>query len=99
MVLNTAQAAKASSIYCGDAPADSTSLGRPSFVSPVFGSNGTVAWEPVPGLVAYVGYSGAELNDAAVTALQRLAVRARLLNGSQWQSTGPFTANQSNEPS
>jgi hypothetical protein len=50
--------------------------GKPAVVSSVFGGNGTLAWEPTPGLVAYVGYSGAPLDDKAITALQRLAARA-----------------------
>jgi hypothetical protein len=72
--------------------------GRPAVVSRVFGGNATLAWEPAAGTVAYVGYSGAELNAAAVAALQRLAMRTRPLSSTQWQSTRPQTADQTNEP-
>jgi hypothetical protein len=64
----------------------------------VFGGNGTLAWEPTPGLVAYVGYSGAPLDDKAITALQRLAARARALTSTQWQAINPQTIDQTNDP-
>jgi hypothetical protein len=72
--------------------------GRPAVMSPVFGGNGTLAWEPAPGVVAYVGYSGAALDDRAVAALRRLAQRTRPLDDARWQATDPQTADQTNEP-
>jgi hypothetical protein len=72
--------------------------GRPAVVSPVFGGNATLAWEPTPGLVAYVGYSGADLDDEAIAALQRLAGHARALTSIEWQATNPQTTDQINEP-
>lgn len=72
--------------------------GRPAVVSPVFGGNATLAWEPTPGVVAYVGYSGAELDDEAIAALQRLAGHARALTSIEWQATNPQTIDQINEP-
>lgn len=71
---------------------------RPAVVSSVFGGNATLAWEPMPGLVAYVGYSGSQLDDRAIAALQRLAGRARILTGTQWQATAPQVIDQVNEP-
>jgi hypothetical protein len=71
---------------------------RPTVVSSVLGGNATLAWEPAPGMVAYVGYSGAELGDKAIAALQRLAARSRILSGTQWRSTGPAILDQLNEP-
>lgn len=72
--------------------------GRPTVVSSVFGGSATLAWEPRPGLVAYVGYSGSEPDDAAIAALHRLAGQTRALNNSEWQATNPQTVDQTNEP-
>ncbi|GIF77559.1 hypothetical protein [Asanoa siamensis] len=72
--------------------------GRPTVVSPVSGGNATLAWEAAPGVVAYVGYSGAQLDPGAITPLHRLATAARVLSGSDWQATTPTTADQLNEP-
>jgi hypothetical protein len=72
--------------------------GRPAVVSPVFGGNATLAWEPAPGVVAFVGYSGAELDDAAVAALRRLAAQTRPLTDAQWRAAGPQTVDQVNQP-
>jgi len=67
-------------------------------VSPVFGGNATIAWKPSPGVVAYVGYSGAQLDGKAIAALRRLAGRARALTNTQWQALNPQTIDQTNEP-
>jgi hypothetical protein len=72
--------------------------GRRAVLSSVFGGNGALAWEPAPGVVAYVGYSGASLSDEAVSALRRLAGRARAIGDRQWRASGPHTVDQSNEP-
>jgi hypothetical protein len=72
--------------------------GRPAVVSSLFGGNATIAWEPAPGLVAYVGYSGAELDADAVAALRRLAGRVRTLTDAQWRALDPQTIDQVNEP-
>jgi hypothetical protein len=71
--------------------------GKPAVVSPVFGGNATLAWEPSPGLVAYVGYSGTAADDVAVAALRRLAGKARALTGAEWQALHPPTADQTND--
>ena len=63
--------------------------GKPAMVSPVYGGNATVAWEPAAGLVAYVGYSGTGLGEDAVAALRRLANRTRALTRTEWLATRP----------
>lgn len=68
--------------------------GKPAVITSVFGGNGALAWEPVPGVVAYIGYSGAQLDQGAVAALHRLAARTRLLSPGQWQATSPATSDQ-----
>lgn len=72
--------------------------GRPTVVSSVSGGSATLAWEPAPGLVAYVGYSGSEPDDAAIAALRRLAGRTRVLNDSEWLAANPQTVDQTSEP-
>lgn len=72
--------------------------GRPSVLSAVFGGNGAIAWEPSPGVVAYIGYSGSEWGEQAAAALRRLAGRARPLSDAQWQALRPAVADQTNEP-
>jgi hypothetical protein len=72
--------------------------GKPAVMSPVFGGNATLAWEPSPGLVAYVGYSGAAADDVAVAALRRLAGKARALTGAEFHALHPPTADQTNDP-
>jgi hypothetical protein len=72
--------------------------GRPAVISSVFGGNGALAWEPAPGVIAYIGYSGGQLSDDATAALLRLAARARPLTAQQWQATGPTTVDQTNDP-
>jgi hypothetical protein len=81
-------------------PTDNGGLvnGEPAVVSPVFGGNATLAWEPTPGVVAYIGYSGSRLDDKAIAALQRLAGQARALTSTEWQATHPQTIDQINEP-
>jgi hypothetical protein len=72
--------------------------GSPALVSQVAGGNATLAWQPQPGTVAYLGYSGSELNDAAVEAMRRLAARTRYLSPAEWRATNPFTQYRVNEP-
>ncbi|MGW4946171.1 hypothetical protein ACWEOZ_31835 [Actinoplanes sp. NPDC004185] len=85
-------------LYAAHATAAGQVGDRPAVVSPVFGGNGSLAWEPAPGVVAYVGYSGSSLTDGAVAALLRLAQRSRPVNDQQWRATGPQAVEQSNEP-
>ena len=72
--------------------------GRPAVVSSVNGGNGTLAWEPTPGVVAYVGYSGASMNDSAVAALVRLANRTTAVSAGEWRATRPQISAQLNGP-
>jgi hypothetical protein len=72
--------------------------GRPSVVSSVSGGNATLAWEPAPGLVAYVGYSGRQSDAGTAAALHRLAGRTRVLSHAEWRAAGPATVDQPNEP-
>ncbi|NJC72655.1 hypothetical protein HC031_23470 [Planosporangium thailandense] len=72
--------------------------GAPTVVSTLLGGNATLAWEPAPGVVAYVGYSGAGPDHEAVAALARLAGRTRAITGAEWRATGPSTSDQINEP-
>ncbi|GAA3339045.1 hypothetical protein GCM10020358_21370 [Amorphoplanes nipponensis] len=72
--------------------------GRPAVVSMALGGNAALAWEPAPGVVAYVGYSGSSPGGGTVAALHRLAQRARPLDAGQWRAARPSTADQTNEP-
>ncbi|MFF1542570.1 hypothetical protein [Streptomyces sp. NPDC058291] len=71
--------------------------GKPAVVTSAVGGNGALVWEPTPGVVAYVGYSGALFGDGAVAALRRLAARSRLLTPAQWRATAPVTNDQVND--
>ncbi|WP_367318654.1 hypothetical protein [Streptomyces sp. HUAS ZL42] len=83
-------------LYARQAQTSGTVHGKPAVVTTALGGNGALAWEPAPGVVAYVGYSGASLDRGAVTALHRLAELGRLLSPQQWQDTGPQTFDQVN---
>jgi hypothetical protein len=72
--------------------------GRPALLSDLFGGSGGIAWEPAPGLVAFVGYSGSLFDDAAGAALHRLALRARPVTAEQWLDAGATVLDQTNEP-
>jgi hypothetical protein len=60
--------------------------GSPAIYSEGQVGNGILAWEPAPGLVHYIGYSGAVSSADAVEALRALADKGRLLTPSQWQT-------------
>ena len=70
--------------------------GKPAVVSSVLGGNATLAWEPAPGIIAYVGYSGALPDDKAITALRALAARTQPLSLAQWQTANPQSNDQPN---
>ncbi|MFE4420854.1 hypothetical protein [Streptomyces sp. NPDC056817] len=76
-------------LYEADARPYGTVHGHPAVVTSALDGNGVLAWEPAPGVVAYVGYSGASLDKNALAALHRLAERTRILTPGQWQSTHP----------
>ncbi|MFG2577161.1 hypothetical protein [Streptomyces sp. NPDC048481] len=84
-------------LYAAPVRTAGTVHGRPAVVASGVGGNGALVWEPTPGVVAYVGYSGATLDDAAVAALRRLAARTRLLTPAQWRATAPATSDQAND--
>lgn len=71
---------------------------RPAVLSTVFGGNGAIAWEPAPGVVAWVGYSGAEMSQQAAAALHRLAERTRPIDDAGWRRIRAQTAEQTNNP-
>ena len=84
-------------LYASDARASGAVRGKPAVITSELGGNGVLAWEPTPGVIAYVGYSGAPLDRGAIAALHRLAERTRLLSAQEWQATGPSTVAQVND--
>ncbi|KAF5990706.1 hypothetical protein [Streptomyces sp. WAC00263] len=84
-------------LYAADAQASGTVHGRPAVVTSALGGNGVLASEPEPGLVAYVGYSGAPLDEGTIATLHQIAERTRLLSTEQWQATRPPTNDQTND--
>ncbi len=85
-------------LYAERATPAGTVHGEPAVLSSIQGGNGTLAWEPSPGVVAYVGWSQAPVNAKAVTALRTLAEGARILTPSQWLATKPYLDEQENNP-
>jgi hypothetical protein len=71
--------------------------GWPAVASVVMGGNATVAWSPLPGLVAYVGYSGVMYTAAAKAALTCLARRTRPMSEAAWRATTPAVVPQRND--
>jgi hypothetical protein len=71
--------------------------GHPSVVSTVGGGNATLAWEPQPGLIAYVGYSGSALASEQFDALVRLADRSTLTSPAQWAASLTQVVTQTND--
>lgn len=67
-------------------------------VTSLFGGNGAVAWEPSPGVVAFIGYSGASIDDDAAAALKRLATRAIAVDARSWPHFNPQIVQQNNVP-
>lgn len=78
-------------LYAVDTRPAGSVEGKPAVVTSGLVGNAVLAWEPEPGLVAYVGYSGAALDQSAISALRRLAEGSRLLSSQQWQATDPTT--------
>jgi hypothetical protein len=70
---------------------------HPAMMSTVLGGNATLAWEPYPGTVAYVGYSGSSRDADALAALHRIADRCRVLNAAEWRAARPDVRGQRNE--
>lgn len=71
--------------------------GSPAVASTVQGGNGTVAWEPAPGLVAYVGWSSEPISERTTAAAVRLAEAARILTPQQWLALSPQVVTQPND--
>ena len=74
-----------------------TVQGHPSFVSSIGGGSATLAWEPLPGIIAYVGYSGPQLTATQVEALARFAQRTTLITPAEWAATKPQVVHQDND--
>ena len=70
--------------------------GMPTVLSVVGGGSATLAWEPTPGVIAYVGYSGVERAENAGPALARLAERAMIVSSTEWQASNPQRSDQNN---
>lgn len=84
-------------LYAGQPRSAGVVHGHPAVLSTVMGGNATLAWSPEPGVVAYVGYSGRSLDDAAVAALGCLARQTRPLTEAQWRAAAPFVEAQTND--
>src|SRR4051794_13527900 len=84
-------------VYAGSPAPAGTVHGQAAVVSPVLGGSATLAWSPAAGVVAYVGYSGPSLDEAAVAALRCLARRTRALTEAQWRAAAPFVVAQTND--
>ncbi|MEW2487533.1 hypothetical protein [Streptomyces sp. NPDC048411] len=84
-------------LYAVKTQAAGSVRGKSATATSELGGSGLLAWEPVPGVIAYVGYSGGLFTDRAVAALRQIAERTRLLSAEQWQATGPRTVYQVND--
>ncbi|MEP7193069.1 MAG: hypothetical protein ABI903_09415 [Actinomycetota bacterium] len=60
--------------------------GRPAVYAEAKGRNGTLAWEPAPGEVAYIGFSGPPAPAGSIEVLRALADQGRALTPAQWQT-------------
>jgi hypothetical protein len=85
------------SLLAGDFRPGPEVNGRSTVVSAVGGGNGTLAWEPSPGVIAFVGYSGNVLGDDQTAALARLARRTIVVSPDAWEATVPQVVEQRNE--
>ena len=83
-------------VYRGGFEAGPDIDGHASVISSIGGGNVTLAWEPQPGVIAYVGYSGDELGDDQVAALERLANRVTTMSEEDWSATSPQVVIQTN---
>lgn len=71
--------------------------GSSAVASTVQGGNGTVAWEPAPGLVAYVGWSSTPISERTTAVAVRLAEEAHILTPQQWLALSPQVEEQPND--
>lgn len=84
-------------VYRGDFEPGPPVAGHASVISKIGGGNATLAWEPRPGVIAYVGYSGNDFGDDQLVALARLANRATFLSPEEWSATEPQVVIQTNQ--
>lgn len=63
--------------------------GAPAVASDAGGGRGTVAWEPKPGLVAYVGWGGVPLSRTSMASALALAQGSHLLTAREWLARRP----------
>jgi len=71
--------------------------GADAVASIVWGGSGTVAWEPTPGLVAYVGWSGNPISDSTSRTALNLARGASFVTPQEWVGLGPVLVEQNND--
>jgi hypothetical protein len=71
--------------------------GRPAIHSRVPAGNGALAWQLTPGVVAFVGISGAFHDVSEVEGLRRVAELTRVLTPDRWQATKPQQEQQVND--
>lgn len=76
-------------VYARGTPSTTWVGGHRAVVTSMLGGNAVLAWEPGPGIVAYIGYSGATPDPVAVAALRELAGRACPVDVAQWEKTRP----------
>ncbi|MEO5744426.1 MAG: hypothetical protein ABIQ53_07535 [Terracoccus sp.] len=81
-------------LYAGTVTVMGNVQQAPAVASTVAGGNGTVAWEPSPGLVAYVGWSGVPLSASSAATAFRLAQSSQILSGRQWLALKPQLSDQ-----
>lgn len=84
-------------LYATDVGSGWSVHGHPAVLSSVGGGNAALAWEPSPGVVAYVGYSGVPLSHDAIATLAAVADRTIPLSLSQWRATHPAHAHATND--
>lgn len=70
--------------------------GHPAEVSSVGGGTAALAWEPTPGSIVLVGYSGELAPPASTASLIDLARGGRLLDRRQWAATHPTVVKDTN---
>lgn len=70
--------------------------GHQSVVSAVGGGNATLAWEPEPGIVAMIGYSGSMYGEEQLAAMVRLANRTTQLPTEEWARVEAQVVSQDN---
>ncbi len=70
--------------------------GHPAVMSSVGGGSAALAWEPTPGSIVLVGYSGGLAVPASTVSLVDLARGGRLLDHRQWTATHPSVIKDTN---